>query len=65
VGGIAAAGDLVLPTGGFVGFVLRAAAWLAIPLVLLLTRFPHSEELVRARALVRRPAKPAGTPVSS
>jgi O-antigen/teichoic acid export membrane protein len=64
VGGIAVAGDLLLPTSGFVGFVLRAAAWVAIPLVMLLTRFPHSEELARLRALGRRPAKPAGSAVS-
>ncbi|MDQ6779245.1 MAG: lipopolysaccharide biosynthesis protein [Actinomycetota bacterium] len=57
VGGIAALGDLLLPTGGFGGFALRALAWLAIPGVLLITRFPHSEEIARVRALARRPAK--------
>jgi O-antigen/teichoic acid export membrane protein len=64
VGGIAAAGDLLLPTSGFGGFVLRALAWLAIPGVLLLTRFPHPQELARLRSLARRPAKPAGSAVS-
>jgi O-antigen/teichoic acid export membrane protein len=57
VGGIAALGDLFLPTGGFGGFVLRALAWLAIPVLLLITRFPHREELARLRALARKPAK--------
>ncbi|HEY5318754.1 MAG TPA: polysaccharide biosynthesis C-terminal domain-containing protein [Solirubrobacteraceae bacterium] len=61
VGGIAALGDLFLPTGGFSGFLLRALAWIAIPLVMLLTRFPHREELDRLRALTRRPPKPAGS----
>jgi len=63
VGGIATAGDLLLPTSGFWGFVLRAVAWVAIPVVMLLTRFPHPEELARLRALGRRSAKPAGTSV--
>jgi O-antigen/teichoic acid export membrane protein len=65
VAGIAVLGDLFLPTAGLGGFVLRAVAWLAIPAVLLVTRFPHPEELARARALARRPAKPAGSAVSS
>ena len=64
IGGIAAAGDLLLPTSGFGGFALRAVAWLVIPGVLLLTRFPHAEEIARLRSLVRRPAKPAGSAVS-
>jgi len=51
VGGIAALGDLLLPTHGPAGFVLRAVAWLAIPVVLLLTRFPHAQEIARLRAL--------------
>jgi O-antigen/teichoic acid export membrane protein len=63
IGGIAAAGDVLLPTSGFAGFVLRAVAWLVIPGVLLLTRFPHPEEITRLRSLVRRPAKPAGSAV--
>jgi O-antigen/teichoic acid export membrane protein len=53
VGGIAALGDVLLPTGGFTGFVLRAVAWLAIPGVLLLTRFAHAEEIERLRGLAR------------
>jgi O-antigen/teichoic acid export membrane protein len=53
VGGIAVLGDLLLPTHGFGGFVLRALAWLAIPIALLLSRFPHPEEIARLRALAR------------
>jgi O-antigen/teichoic acid export membrane protein len=64
VGGIAALGDLLLPTHGPAGFLLRAVAWLAIPGAMLLTRFPHPEEIARLRALARRGAKPAGTAVS-
>ena len=56
VGGVAALGDLFLPASGFVGFVTRAAAWVAIPGVLLATRFPHPEELARLRGLSRRGA---------
>jgi O-antigen/teichoic acid export membrane protein len=62
VGGIAALGDVFLPTGGFGGFVLRAAAWLAIPLALLLTRFPHPEEIARLRGFTRRRAERAVSP---
>jgi len=54
VGGIAVLGDLALPTQGFAGFVLRAVAWLVIPGALLLTRFPHAEEIDQLRGLARR-----------
>ena len=64
VGGIAALGDALLPAGGFGGFIVRALAWLAIPVALLLTRFPHSEEIARLRALARKPAKRASSAVS-
>ncbi|HWF36728.1 MAG TPA: polysaccharide biosynthesis C-terminal domain-containing protein [Solirubrobacteraceae bacterium] len=57
IGAIAALGDLFLPTGGFAGFVLRALAWLVIPVALLVTRFPHREELDRLRALAQRRAQ--------
>jgi len=57
VGGIAVLGDLLLPSSGFGGFVLRALAWLAIPGALLLTRFAHAEEITRLRALARGRAK--------
>jgi O-antigen/teichoic acid export membrane protein len=65
IGGMAVAGDLLLPTRGFVGFVARAAVWLAIPLVLLLTGFAHPQELRGLRTLAayarRASASPAGS----
>jgi O-antigen/teichoic acid export membrane protein len=57
-GGIAAAGDLLLPATGLVAFLTRAAAFAAIPPALLVTGFPHHAELVQARALVRRARGP-------
>jgi O-antigen/teichoic acid export membrane protein len=54
LGGMAAAGDLLLPTHGVVGFLTRAAVLAAMPLVLLGTRFAHRQELEQARALVSR-----------
>jgi O-antigen/teichoic acid export membrane protein len=64
VGGVAAAGDLLLPTHGAIGLITRAAAFLAIPVVLHLVRFAHPQELaqlgrVAARArrgVLREPA---------
>jgi O-antigen/teichoic acid export membrane protein len=54
MGGLAAAGELALPTAGAVGFISRAAVWLAIPLVLLVTGFAHRAELAQARVLIAR-----------
>jgi O-antigen/teichoic acid export membrane protein len=54
VGGLAAAGDLALPTSGVIGFLSRAAVAAAIPLVLLGTGFLHPAELRQGRALLRR-----------
>jgi O-antigen/teichoic acid export membrane protein len=54
MGGIAVAGDLLLPTHGFVGFVTRAAAFFAIPVLLLCTGFAHTQELGQLRVLVAR-----------
>ena len=53
--GVAVGGDLVLPEDGVVGFVTRALALAAIPVVLALTRFALPEESgwIRAR-LARR-----------
>jgi O-antigen/teichoic acid export membrane protein len=62
IGAIAALGDVFLPTRGFAGFVLRAAAWAAIPAVLLTTRFPHPEEMARLRSLFRGRAGRAVAP---
>jgi len=50
--GVAVSGELLLPTHGLGGFVLRIV-WLGlIPALLLLTRFFHPHERERARALV-------------
>jgi O-antigen/teichoic acid export membrane protein len=54
MGGLAAAGDLALPTSGVVGLLTRAAVAAAIPAVLLGTGFAHPAELRQARALLRR-----------
>ena len=62
MGGLAAAGDLVLPTHGVVGLLSRGLVALAIPLVLLATGFAHPAELRQVRVLlarVRRPYPPA------
>jgi O-antigen/teichoic acid export membrane protein len=66
-GGVAAAGELLLPTHGAVGLLTRAAAFGSIPVLLYVTRFAHAEELARARllllrALRRTAARPAGDP---
>ncbi len=57
MGGIAAAGDLLLPTHGPVGFLTRTAAFLAIPLVLLITGFVHRQELAAVNRLAGRARK--------
>jgi O-antigen/teichoic acid export membrane protein len=51
IGGLAVAGDLLLPTHGAVGFISRAAVWVAIPPLLLATGFAHPQELRGLRAL--------------
>jgi O-antigen/teichoic acid export membrane protein len=63
MGGLAAAGDVFLPTHGAVGLISRIAVFALIPVVLHLTRFAHPHELgqlralgARARATVARPA---------
>ena len=66
MGGLTAAGDLVLPTHGAVGLLTRLAVFAAIPLVLFVTGFAHRAELRQARALIRRLASarlspPAGS----
>jgi len=57
MGGMAAAGDLLLPTHGAVGFLARAAVLAAIPAVLLGTGFAHRQELEQARLLLRAAAR--------
>jgi O-antigen/teichoic acid export membrane protein len=54
LGGMAAAGELLLPTHGFVGLITRAAVLVAMPGVLLATGFAHRQELDQARALLSR-----------
>jgi O-antigen/teichoic acid export membrane protein len=54
IGGLAVAGELSLPTHGFVGFVTRVVVFLLIPVVLAATGFPHAQELGQLRALVGR-----------
>jgi O-antigen/teichoic acid export membrane protein len=54
MGGIAAAGELLLPTHGALGFLSRAVAFLAIPAALYLIGFVHPQELAGVRALVLR-----------
>ncbi|MDE3134171.1 MAG: lipopolysaccharide biosynthesis protein [Acidobacteriota bacterium] len=61
IGGLAVAGDLLLPTSGFGGFVARAAVFLAIPAVLWLTGFMHRAELDQGVALLRRVRTRMGT----
>ena len=54
IGGLAAGGDLLLPTSGLGGFLLRALVFLAIPLVLWLTGFVHRAELDQALGMLRK-----------
>jgi O-antigen/teichoic acid export membrane protein len=54
LGGLSAAGNVLLPTHGLVGLLTRAAVFAAMPLVLLLTGFAHPQELGQVRALVAR-----------
>ncbi len=54
MGAVAAAGDLLLPTHGTVGFLVRLAAFAAIPPVLYLIGFAHPHELAQVRRLAER-----------
>jgi O-antigen/teichoic acid export membrane protein len=54
MGGLAAAGDVFLPTHGFVGFITRTLVFAAIPAVLYATGFAHAEELGQFRAVADR-----------
>jgi O-antigen/teichoic acid export membrane protein len=51
MGGVAVAGDLLLPTHGIAGFLSRGAALAAIPPLLWGTRFAHARELEQLRRL--------------
>jgi len=52
MGGIAAAGDLLLPTHGASGLLTRGAALALIPVALWATGFAHERELDRVRSLL-------------
>ena len=54
IGGIAVAGDLLLPTHGAAGLLSRAAAFFLIPLLLYATGFAHAQELHAVRRLIDR-----------
>jgi O-antigen/teichoic acid export membrane protein len=54
MGGVSAAGDLLLPTHGAVGFLTRAAAFLAIPPALYLIGFVQPQEVAGLRDAVVR-----------
>jgi O-antigen/teichoic acid export membrane protein len=54
MGGIAAAGELLLPSSGLVGFVSRAAVFAAIPAVLWVTGFVERREKRQVRILLNR-----------
>ena len=59
MGGVAVAGELLLPTHGVAGLLTRAAAFAAIPLVLYVTGFAHPEELSQLHALFARARRAA------
>jgi O-antigen/teichoic acid export membrane protein len=52
MGGVAAAGELLLPKSGVAGFLGRAAAFAAIPAALWVTGFVTPREARQVRALV-------------
>ncbi len=54
IGAAAVAGELLLPAQGPFGLLTRAAVFLAIPLVLLGTRFAHRQELSQVLSLFSR-----------
>jgi O-antigen/teichoic acid export membrane protein len=54
MGGMAAAGDLLLPTAGVVGLLTRGLVFVAVVPVLLLTGFAHPAEITQLRTLAAR-----------
>ncbi len=60
MGGLAALGDLLLPTHGLPGFLSRAAVFAVIPLVLYATRFAHPDELDQLQRLTSRLRRSSG-----
>ena len=65
MGGLAAAGDLVLPTHGVIGLLSRGLVVLAIPAALLATGFAHPAELRQVRGLLARVRRPYPPPAGS
>jgi O-antigen/teichoic acid export membrane protein len=65
MGGLAVAGDLLLPTHGAVGLLTRALVAAAIPPVLLATGFAHAAELRQARVLLARARRMYPPPTGS
>lgn len=65
MGGLSAAGELLLPTSGAVGLLSRGVVWVAIPAALLVTGFAHPAELRQARQLVERARRAYPRPVRS
>jgi O-antigen/teichoic acid export membrane protein len=65
IGGLAVLGELLAPTHGVLGFLIRLAAFAAIPPALYVTGFAHVQELAQLRALIARlrgsPLSPAGS----
>jgi O-antigen/teichoic acid export membrane protein len=57
IGGIAVAGDLLLPTHGAAGFLTRAAAFAVIPAMLWATGFAHQRELEGVRSMLAQIAR--------
>jgi O-antigen/teichoic acid export membrane protein len=64
IGGLATAGDLLLPTHGAVGCLTRALVCLLIPGALLGTGFAHPQELSHLRALAVRVRRLSAAAVS-
>jgi len=60
LGGLAGAGELLLPTSGAAGFVARALLALALPLALGLTGFYRPEERALMRTLLARLRRGSG-----
>jgi O-antigen/teichoic acid export membrane protein len=65
LGGVAVAGDLVLPSHGAVGLISRALVTAVIPLALLATGFAHGAELRQARLLLARARRSYPPPAGS
>ena len=65
MGGLSTAGELLLPTHGFVGLLSRTAVFALIPVALLVTGFPHRQELGQLRVLLSRVRRFTATPAGS